>query len=334
MSRFLKFVLLLLAPVLIISCKDEDDNVIKPPVTLDIIESALTDPNLSIFIKALDKVNLTTTLKQTGPFTVLAPNNDAFNTLYTELGVTGLDDIPEATLTNLLSNHILPDTKLSTSNLTSGQGKGYQTTLATGSAVPNTNLNIFFDTTNGVIFNGISSTISGKEDIEATNGFLHQVASVITLPTVLEFLSADTNFDSLQSAISRPEQTAILESFNEESNTPLTVFAPDNMAFTALYEELFSDLNDPEAAEITLETIDSLVLTNTLSLHIVVNMNIRTEQLKDDTITTLGGQTITSNTSEATLTDNNARKATITTKNLQATDGVIHVLDKVLLPKK
>ena len=326
MSHVLKFIYLSILVLTIISCSDDDDNVIKPPVTLDLIESAKIDPNLSIFVAALEKAELTTTLTGTGPFTVLAPSNEAFEALYIELGVIGLDEIAVPTLRNILLNHVIPDEKLSTSNLTSGQGSGYKTTLATGDAATDINLNIFFDTTNGVLFNGLSSVISGKEDIEATNGFLHQVASVIQLPSVLEFITADSNFDSLEEALLQPEQAPVLEALNNETNTPLTIFTPTNLAFTALFEEL-----SKEEEIVTLETIDAATLTNALNLHVIANMNVRAEASTDGTIPTLGGS-ITSTASPATLTDSRNRTAEITISNLQASDGVVHVLNMVLLP--
>ena len=330
MSKAIKIITLLLITLIVISCKDDDDNIIKPPVTLDLIDSAKIDPNLSIFVAALDRSELTTTLKGKGPFTVLAPNNEAFKALYAELEVIDLTEIPVPTLKNILLNHVIADSKLSTSNLTSGTGSGYKTTLATGTAAPGINLNIYFDTTNGVIFNGVSSIISGKEDVEATNGFLHQVESIIKLPTVLEFVTADSNFDSLETALLKPEQETTLAILSDTTKTPLTVFVPTNVAFTALFEELRTD---PDAEAITLETIDPTLLSNSISLLLITNTNVRAEQLVDGTVTTLGGD-VTSSKTPASLTDSNLRKALFTSTNLQASDGVVHVLDMVLLPKK
>ncbi|NLZ95095.1 MAG: fasciclin domain-containing protein, partial [Bacteroidales bacterium] len=73
----------------------------------NIVDIAVTNPTFSILVEALTKADLVTTLNGDGPFTVFAPTNDAFNTLFSELDVSGIADLSVETLTPILLSHVV-----------------------------------------------------------------------------------------------------------------------------------------------------------------------------------------------------------------------------------
>ncbi|MBQ4803526.1 fasciclin domain-containing protein [Aquimarina sp. MMG015] len=245
--------------------------------------------------------------------TLLAPDNDAF----TDLGdISGLST---AALEQVLLNHVIAGTNVSTALTTS-----YNTTLATyGDTMDN--LSIYINTESGVSFNGVSDV--SEADIVASNGVIHKVDAVITLPTVVTFATADATFSNLVAALTRDDQldenyVSILSTENGTSPAPFTVFAPTNDAFASLLTEL---------GAASLADIEEATLTATLNLHVVAEANVRVESLMTGTVTTLGGD-ITADATNATLTDANDRVSNIIVTNVQAANGVIHAIDNVILP--
>ncbi len=112
----------------------------------------------------------------------------------------------------------------------------------------------------------------------------------------------------------------------EDTPAPFTVFAPTNEAFEALLEELtLGSLNE----------IPTDVLSAVLSYHVVTGANVRSDDIDDDMmVTTLQGGAFTVNTTNGvTITDENDRVSNIVAVDVQATNGVIHAIDKVLLPE-
>ncbi|MDX9906510.1 MAG: fasciclin domain-containing protein, partial [Bacteroidales bacterium] len=83
------FALAMLAVTVFVSCSKDDDD--PSTETKNIVQTASGDSQFSILTDALGKANLVSALESTGPFTVFAPTNDAFNALFTQLGVSGLD---------------------------------------------------------------------------------------------------------------------------------------------------------------------------------------------------------------------------------------------------
>ena len=201
-------------------------------------------------------------------------------------------------------------------------GSGYTNSLAVGPN--NTNISLYFNTTDGVKFNGISSVSSA--DIEASNGVVHVIDKVIGLPTIVDFAVSNPNLSTLVTALTREDLTFdYVGALSNASSDPFTVFAPTNDAFANLLDFLNAS---------GLEDIDEPTLKATLDHHAVANANVLSTQLTDDMpIETLGG-TITANvTGGARLIDMNDRTSDIIAVDVQAVNGVIHVINEVVLPK-
>ena len=316
--------ILLISLTTLQSCNDDTDNSLpyepEVPTTNTIVDVAVGAENLTTLVAALQKADLVTTLASQGPFTVLAPSNDAFNTFLSDNGFSSLDDVPVDVLTNILLNHVVGG-RLASTDLTTG----YASTFATTSA-SDASMSIFIDTSNGVRFNGVSSVTDAN--IEADNGIVHLVDAVIGLPSVVTFAVADPTFSTLVTALTRDDLTtdfvSVLSTATGTSPAPFTVFAPTNDAFGSLLTELgVSGLGD----------IDEPTLDAVLKVHVVAGANVFDTDLTDNlTVSTLGGDITANVTGGATLTDANGRVSDIIATNLQANNGIIHAINKVILP--
>ncbi len=324
--KIAKLFTLALAFMAVASCNNDDDGGPIDTSQFTITENAVATGDLSILVQALTRVNLAATLDGAGPFTVFAPTNDAFLQLLTDLGATSLDDISDEDLTDILLNHVISGT--TTSGDLTTLGAGYVPTLSTAGP-GDTNISLYFNVGNTVDINGGpangGATVT-TPDIPASNGVIHIVNSVITLPTVVNFVVADPNLTILVAALTRDDQPDFVGILSGTTNSPFTVFAPQDQAFADLLVEL-------EAG--SLDDIDTQTLEATLNYHVVANANVRSTGLSDDlTVNTLGGAITANVTGGPTLTDANERVSNILTTalNIQASNGVIHQIDKVILP--
>ena len=316
-----KLTFLLFVGFSIQSCSDDDDDVTTPTGPSNIVEIAMDTPDLSNLVAALSVAdgNLVDVLSG-GEFTVLAPTNEAFETFLAANGFMSLSEVPTDVLSNILLNHVISGTVNST-NLVDA-GSGYSTTNA--SNMDGDNLSLYFDTSSGVTFNGISSVVAA--DIVASNGIVHVVDEVIGLPTVVTFAVSNPALSTLVAAMTTEglsvDIVSILSSSDEPS--PFTVFAPTNDAFGSLLAEL--ELN-------ALGDIPVSILEATLGTHVAPEANVRSTDLVDGMSVNTISSTITVSLSDgAKLIDSNGRESNIVAVDIQAYNGVVHVIDNVLLP--
>ena len=316
-----KLTFLLFVGFSIQSCSDDDDDVTTPTGPSNIVEIAMDTPDLSNLVAALSVAdgNLVDVLSG-GEFTVLAPTNEAFETFLAANGFMSLSEVPTDVLSNILLNHVISGT-INSTNLVDA-GSGYSTTNA--SNMDGDNLSLYFDTSSGVTFNGISSVVAA--DIVASNGIVHVVDEVIGLPTVVTFAVSNPAFSTLVAAMTTEglsvDIVSILSSSDEPS--PFTVFAPTNDAFGSLLAEL--ELN-------ALGDIPVDILEATLGTHVAPEANVRSTDLVDGMSVNTISSTITVSLSDgAKLIDSNGRESNIVAVDIQAYNGVVHVIDNVLLP--
>jgi len=312
LEKFKLLVALLLGVLVFTSC---DDGQSAPMVDNSIAGIAGREANLSILVQALTKADLANTLSSEGSYTVFAPTNTAFNTFLSANGFANLDAVPVPVLKEILLNHVIPQA-VQSSDLTTG----YIKTLAKGTASSTNTLSMFVNTSSGVRLNGVATVLTAN--ITASNGVVHVVDAVIGLPTIVTHATANPNFSSLVGALTssgQPDFVSILS-----GTGPYTVFAPTNSAFENLNAEL---------APGGIAGVSSENLTKVLQYHVVSPANVLSSTLTNNlTVTTILGQNFTVNLSPARITDTNERVSTITAVDVQCSNGVIHVLDKVLLP--
>lgn len=314
-SKIRNLALIALFSILTISCDNDSDNVV---VDNTITGKASTTANLSILVQALVKADLATTLKGAGPFTVFAPTNEAFATFLATTPYATINDVPKEALTQILLNHVVTGTVKSTDLTT-----GYIKTLAKGSASTINTLSMYVNTSSGVKLNGIATVTTA--DIMASNGVIHIVDKVIDLPTIVTHAAANGNFSTLVSVLNRSGQPNFITALS--GTGPFTVFAPTNAAFTALNTEL---------APGGIAGVSAANLTKILQYHVVSPANVLAASLTEGQVVTpilTPAQTFTIQlTGGAKIKDANNRISNIIITDVQCSNGVIHAIDKVLLP--
>ena len=326
MIKNLKLFTLLFLTLVIHSCSnnDDDDYVMQPKTIFGhvatssnymYLTSALQKTNLAVVLDGADEVN-------TGfDYTLYAPNDMAFARFLMEVGYNNLDEVPTELLTQILLNHVMVGGIEYRDFVT-----GYFQTAAT-SAASKTPLSIHIEQVNmRVTLNGESRITQGN--VRATNGIIHAVDRVVPIPSIVTFAKADTGLTNLLIALTRPDLTAdfasILSTDAGTSPAPFTVFAPTDQAFVDLLTEL-------GVAKLT--DIDEPTLKATLTYHVIGETNALSTDLSDNLeLNTLGGPITANITGGATLTDGNNRVSKIIAVDVQANNGVIHVIDKVILP--
>ena len=309
------FMLLFAVSVISVSCKD-DDPVVEQPSSIYAIASA--DADLSNLKAALDRAGLSATLDGTGDFTVFAPSNAAFGAFLTTNGFANLNAVPIPLLKEVLLNHVLAS-KVMAAQVTTG----YVSTLAKGSASSTRNLSMFMNTASGVKINGVSNVTA--TDISASNGVVHKVDAVIGLPTIVTHAVANPNFSILVSALTRPDQPNFVSILGGTASSPFTVFAPTNTAFTSLLAEL---------GLANLAAVPQATLENALKYHVVAGANVASTDITNNmnVITFQGGTFKITTTGGVKITDANNRISNVIATDVQCSNGIIHAIDKVLLP--
>ncbi|WP_158293159.1 fasciclin domain-containing protein [Tamlana fucoidanivorans] len=282
------------------------DSVLFPP-NLTIAGIAGSSDDFSILFDAVVKANLGGILTDGGPFTVFAPTNKAFMDLLEATPYNSLDDIPMDVLTQILLYHVVDGYVFSNQLM-----NGFVPTL-NGAAVY-----VNLDMAPMVYINDSKVKIS---NVQATNGVIHAIDKVLMPPT-MNLVETAASFD--------PEFSLLLTAANAaglgdtlSNGGPFTVFAPTNQAFLN-----FLNLSDLEEAKGVIQGLDTTVLTNILLYH-VVEGRVYSSDLSSGSVTTLNGN-FDLDLSSLTI-DGNAMLIP-ELLNVQATNGVIHVVDAVLMP--
>lgn len=303
-KQTLTFGLIALMGIFILTgCEKEKEEEMKAVSDMTIAEYALSNNNFSILVQALTKAELVDALNGSGNFTVFAPTNAAFTALFAELGISGIADLSKETLTPILLYHVL-GTEAKSSMISSG----YYSTL---SPAQGSFLSLKVDVSSGVKLNKNTSVMTA--DVDVKNGVIHAIDKVLLPPSVVDQALNNDNFTILVQAVVKAGLVDVLN-----GTGPFTIFAPTNAAFQAL----FSTLGISGIADLTAEQ-----LTPILTYH-VVSGNVLSTMLTAGTVQTLNGP-ITVSLSPAPAINTNAK---IVATDVQGSNGVIHVIDQVLLP--
>lgn len=299
---------IILASIVFLSSCNDDDEPDTPDVN-DIVATAIAG-GYNTLAAALTEADLVDDLQAAGPFTVFAPTDAAF----ADAGITA-DNVSEVdNLNEILLYHVVQGTIRST-DLTSGE----QATLNSGETVTIDSDNL---TVNG-------SRIIAPFDIEASNGIIHTIEDVLMPapmnPSIVD-AATDAGLTTLLAAVNEANIANTLLMADE-----ITVFAPSNEAFAdALMAFGADDLN---GLVIKLGGVDKL--TQVLQFHVVPAVAFSGDLADgDQTFTTLSGEDITVNKtgSTVTVTDAGGNTSTVTTADVAIANGVVHVIDGVLLP--
>lgn len=282
-----------------------------------IVDVAVADGRFTTLVTALQAAGLVETLQGDGPFTVFAPTDDAFAAL-PEGALDGLLADEEA-LTNVLLYHVVSGEFLA-ADVVGLDGQMVET--ASGESVQIAVMD------GNVMVNDATVIIT---DIETSNGVIHVVDAVILPPsmsegaeeemmaeekTIVDVAVEDGRFTTLVGAV---EAAGLVDALISEG--PFTVFAPTDEAFAAL----------PEGALDAL-VADTDALSDVLLYHVVEGEVLAADVLELDgqKVETLLGQFVDITIDgEVVMIDN----AQVVITDIPASNGVIHVIDAVLLPE-
>lgn len=272
-----------------------------------IVEIATGSSDFSILVAALQKANLVTALQGDGPFTVFAPTNAAFEKLLGELNITADQLLAHPQLSEVLLYHVVSGNIKST-NLSNG----LKATTLSGE-------DIVVDLTSGVKIN--KSTVTSA-DLAATNGVVHVIDTVLVPSsfkldyptTVVDIALSSPDFSMLVSLLQKANLVSALQ-----GDGPFTVFAPTNAAF----EKLLADLN------ITAQDLMAQPDLAKVLLYHVVPGKVMSSDLSDGQMAkTLNGTEVKFDLKSGAMI-NSSKIAVV---DLEAGNGVVHVIDSVLVP--
>ncbi|MBS0466352.1 MAG: fasciclin domain-containing protein [Proteobacteria bacterium] len=278
----------------------------------NVVQVAQSDSRFSILVEAVQAAGLADTLSAPGPYTVFAPTNDAFKALFGELGVTKDQLLAnKPLLTAVLKYHVVagevPSSAIPLGKAITPVGGGYFKIDKVGA--------------NLVITDGRNRTSKiVQADIATSNGVIHAIDKVL-LPadkTVVQTAIANPDFSILVEAVTA---AGLVDTLSAPG--PYTVFAPTNAAFASLLTEL-----GVTKAQLLANTA---LLTKVLTYHVVPGLVLKADVPFNTPIKTVEGETFTVSPN-LVITDQRGRQSNIVATDVLASNGVIHVLDKVILP--
>jgi len=285
------------------------------PANRNIVQTAQALPQFSILVEAVVAANLQGALSGPGPLTVFAPTNDAFAALLTELGITKqqlLANVP--LLTRVLTYHV-------------ANGRALRADIVPGSPIGTLQgSSLTIDSMLAITDQRARSSRITATDVLASNGVIHVIDRVILpLPAenIVQTALAAPQFSTLVAAVQAAGLANALS-----GPGPLTVFAPTNDAFAALLTEL----------GITQEALLANVplLTQVLTYHVLPNRQlsgaVAAAAGNTQGFATLQGARVTVAAAPLRLVDARGRSAGITAVDTFASNGVIHTIDRVILP--
>jgi len=304
MKTMKNFPILLLAGVLLFTaCNKEDDMPVVKEKNL--VETAQAAGQFSLLIQAAQKAGLADFLSTESNLTVFAPTDDAFGQLLKKLGLSSLEQVDNHILAAILKYHVVGSEVYSTS-----LKSGVVPSLNTGSP-DKTAVSLLVNVGSTVMVNDAKVV---KADIMASNGVIHVIDKVLLPPTVVDLATFSSDFSTLVAAVVKANLTGTLN-----GSGPFTVFAPTNSAFSALLSGLGLS---------GIDTVPMETLTGILTYH-VVGDNVRSAELSNGAVKMLSGKSVVFALGNS-VTINGKVKVVVT--DIQGTNGVIHVIDQVLVP--
>jgi transforming growth factor-beta-induced protein len=306
MKKSYKYYILLFIGIFLFGCEpDKEVKLVErsPSTTSQLIYSRA---NLSMLNQALIRTGLDLTLNQ-GTYTVFAPTNDVFASYINNLGFASIAEVPVDALTEILTYHVL-------------SGEFPASALASGSQLAVSGDRLFFTSIgNRRIINGRFEVVTGN--VAGTNGIIHIINGVLTAPSgdleeTINDLSDDYNLSTFVAALNHAGDNLDLSGLN------LTVLAPTNAAFAAY------GLNAGNIAG----AFSSEVMAEILSFHVLPSVKFSTD-FTATRLYTLAGPKDVAQGVDVAINPVRVETAAVEVANLIASNGVIHVMSDLVLPK-
>lgn len=319
-SKFLLLFGFIIVSISIQACSSSDEhNPGDPQTQLNIVETAIEDGRFTTLVAALEAANLADDLAGTGPLTVFAPTDDAFDNLPAGTVELLLEPANQAALIDILTFHVV-DGEVSSADALALDG--------TSAAMLN-GLSVRIDVVNDALIlslDGNREAMVTATDIAATNGVIHVIDAVLdpedAVEDIVNTAIDNGNFNTLVTALTAAELDDELQ-----GTGPFTVFAPTDQAFGKLPDGTIEFLLQPANKD---------TLSNILTYHVIGGSVLSPVALSLDgkNVTMLNGGIVAIDiaASELILNLGGNRQATVTVTDVLASNGVIHVIDTVLDP--
>jgi len=274
-----------------------------------VVEIAVNDGSFTTLVAALQEAELVEALSGEGPFTVFAPTDDAFADLLAQLDISAQDLLNHPQLTDVLLYHVV-------------SGKVMSTDLSEGLEAETLKGDSIMVSLEGGVFINESEVVTA--DVEGSNGVIHVIDKVLvpedfvleTEPdeTVVDIAVNNGSFTTLVAALQEAE---LVEALSGEG--PFTVFAPTDDAFADLLAQL----------DITAEDLlNHPQLTDVLLYHVVSGKVMSTDLSEGLEAETLKGDSIMVSLEGGVFIN----ESEVVTADVEGSNGVIHIIDKVLVP--
>ena len=296
------------------------DAVLTPPAaadmpTLNIVETAIANDDFNTLVAAVSAAGLVDTLSNPdATFTVFAPTDAAFEALGQDVINVLLDPANIDVLTEILTQHVVG---AEVDSISAFAANGTAVTTVSGNDIA-VGLNTMLDTPT---FGGANVVVA---DIQTTNGIIHVIDMVVVdqveVPappmSIVDVAVADGNFTTLVAAL----QATGLDATLADLDSDFTVFAPTDAAFALLGDDTINAL-----------LADLPALTDILTYHVLSGQVLADAAIAaaGTAIPTVNGANIAISLANETLFINGV---SVTANNVLASNGVIHVIDAVLLP--
>ena len=273
------------------------------PAKADIVDTAVGAGSFKTLVAAVQAAGLVDTLKGPGPFTVFAPTDEAFAKLPEGTIANLLKPENKAQLQAILTYHVVPGkvdaahvVKLPLAKTVQGQS-------------------VAIDASDAGVKVGAANVV--KTDIGTSNGIIHVIDSVL-LPADKDIVDTAVGNEAFSTLVAAVKAAGLVETLKGEG--PFTVFAPTNEAFAKLPAGTVESLLKPENKD---------KLTAVLTYHVVPGRVLSTDVVKVSSAKSVNGKPISVN-----VTDKGVKVdgASVVATDIETANGVIHVIDSVILP--
>jgi len=269
-----------------------------------IAQIAAESSDFKTLVRAAEAAGLIETLGSKGPFTLFAPTDEAFAKVDKNALADLLKPENKAKLRNVLLYHVV-----------SGKvNAATATTLTSAEAVNGQRLDFKLK--------GGSLTIDGAKvtatDLNASNGVIHVIDTVL-MPAQANIVATATAAGKFNTLLAAAKAAGLADAL--AGDEPLTVLAPTDEAFAKLPKGTVESLLKPE---------NKATLTKILSMHVIKGRLYSDQVAKATSAKSIDGQTLTPVVKDGHISINGAA---VTAADIEASNGVVHVIDTVLLPK-
>lgn len=270
----------------------------------DIVDTAVSAGIFKTLVAAVQAGGLVDTLKSAGPFTVFAPTDEAFAKLPAGTVESLLKPENKAKLVQILKYHVVAG-KVAAADVVK---------LSSAKTVEGSNVKI--KTSNGKVMINSSNVV--KADIMTSNGVIHVIDSVL-MPPSPDIVDTAVSAGIFKTLVAAVQAGGLVDTLKGDG--PFTVFAPTDEAFAKLPAGTVENLLKPE---------NKATLVKILTYHVVAGKVMAADVVKLKNAKTVQGQSVKIKAKNGKVMID---KANVVKTDIGTGNGVIHVIDTVLMPK-